>query len=93
MTTKNDVTGDLLKSKPASESYRNNYDAIFRKTIPVYDPVLQATITENGKKALEEIVRLSEEMGFYDDFKIIPMEVKDSDDPYTYTNDYKPQKN
>ena len=28
---RNDVTGDLLMSRPASDTYRNNYDAIFRK--------------------------------------------------------------
>lgn len=31
MTSSNDITGDYLKSRPATESYRNNYDAIFRK--------------------------------------------------------------
>lgn len=30
--TKNDITGDNLCSKPNSELYRNNYDAIFSKT-------------------------------------------------------------
>jgi len=28
-TSKNDITGDTLKSKATSELYRNNYDAIF----------------------------------------------------------------
>lgn len=28
---RNDVTGDVLINKPASDAYRNNYDAIFRK--------------------------------------------------------------
>jgi hypothetical protein len=31
MSSKNDVTGDSLRTKPTSESYANNYDAIFRK--------------------------------------------------------------
>lgn len=31
MTAKNDVTGDSIRSKMGSDSYRNNYDAIFRK--------------------------------------------------------------
>ena len=31
MATRNDITGDSLTSKPASEAYRNNYDAIFGK--------------------------------------------------------------
>ena len=28
---RNDVTGDLLMTKPVSDSYRDNYDKIFRK--------------------------------------------------------------
>lgn len=31
MTAKNDVTGDAIRSKVGSDSYRNNYDSIFRK--------------------------------------------------------------
>lgn len=31
MTSKNDVTGDSIQTKIPSDSYRNNYDAIFRK--------------------------------------------------------------
>ena len=31
MTAKNDVTGDLIKSKPLSRTYEENFDAIFRK--------------------------------------------------------------
>lgn len=31
MATQNDVTGDQIKSKPVSDRYRDNYDAIFRK--------------------------------------------------------------
>lgn len=30
-TSKNDITGDLIKNRAPSEAYRNNYDAIFRK--------------------------------------------------------------
>lgn len=29
--SKNDITGDNIQTKVASESYRNNFDAIFRK--------------------------------------------------------------
>lgn len=29
MTTKNDVTGDALKSKPSSAAYRDNYDKVY----------------------------------------------------------------
>ena len=31
MAAKNPITGDSLTSRPASEAYRNNYDAIFNK--------------------------------------------------------------
>lgn len=31
MTAKNDITGDKLQTKAASEEYRNNYDLIFGK--------------------------------------------------------------
>lgn len=30
MTSKNEVTGDELKSKPNSDAYRDNYDKIFK---------------------------------------------------------------
>lgn len=30
MTTKNEHTGDLIKSKPNSAAYQNNYDKIFQ---------------------------------------------------------------
>ena len=31
MTTRNDITGDVIATKTTSDAYRNNYDAIFRK--------------------------------------------------------------
>ena len=31
MATKNDITGDALKSKPASQKYRDNWERIFGK--------------------------------------------------------------
>lgn len=31
MSSKNDITGDALKSKETSDAYRDNYDAIWRK--------------------------------------------------------------
>lgn len=33
MVSKNEITGDSLQTKVSSESYRNNYDAIFRKKV------------------------------------------------------------
>lgn len=29
-TARNDVTGDLIKSKPTTDKYRENFDAIFK---------------------------------------------------------------
>lgn len=31
MTSKNDVTGDLIKSKSTTQQYRDNWDSIFGK--------------------------------------------------------------
>ena len=31
MTASNDITGDKIATKTVSETYRNNYDSIFRK--------------------------------------------------------------
>jgi hypothetical protein len=31
MTSKNDITGDLLKSKPSTKKYEDNFDKIFGK--------------------------------------------------------------
>ena len=32
MTSKNDITGDWIKSKPHSKQFDENFDRIFRKT-------------------------------------------------------------
>jgi len=31
MTARNDITGDVIATKVASDAYRDNFDAIFRK--------------------------------------------------------------
>jgi hypothetical protein len=31
MATRNDITGDAIQSRVISDTYRNNYDLIFRK--------------------------------------------------------------
>lgn len=31
MTSKNDITGDTIRTKSASKKYYDNFDAIFRK--------------------------------------------------------------
>ena len=46
MTTKNDVTGDLIQSKPATDAYRNS---------PFWDSVIKGN-TENKMKRLAEIL-------------------------------------
>ena len=38
MTTKNDVTGDSLITKAPTDAYRNNYDAIFKKSKQAHVP-------------------------------------------------------
>ena len=42
-TAKNDVTGDWIQSKPNSEMFEKNFDAIFRKK----KEVLEESIKEN----------------------------------------------
>ena len=34
-TTKNDITGDLIKTKPSSQAYTTNWDKIFRRKMQV----------------------------------------------------------
>jgi hypothetical protein len=39
-TAKNDITGDFIKSKPASDMFEENFDRIFRKKkeeLPEYE--------------------------------------------------------
>lgn len=33
MSAVNDITGDAIKTKGATDDYRNNYDSIFRKEV------------------------------------------------------------
>lgn len=41
----NDITGDKIATKPASDAFRNNFDAIFRKKDPApAAPVLKTCI-------------------------------------------------
>ena len=34
-TARNDVTGDLLRSKPSNDMFEENFDLIFRKKKPI----------------------------------------------------------
>lgn len=49
MTSRNDITGDKIQTKVASDTYRNNYDTIFNKNkvyrIPV-DLLISAATPE-----------------------------------------------
>lgn len=46
MTSKNEITGDKLATKPANEAYRDNWDRIFGKK----------TTTEVSPETLEDAV-------------------------------------
>ena len=37
MTARNPITGDLIASKPLTDAYRDNWDAIFGKRVPKDD--------------------------------------------------------
>ena len=52
-TSKNDITGDTLKSKATSELYRNNYDAIFSPKEAECDVAKAPTKTPNTVKTLK----------------------------------------
>lgn len=63
----------------SQETYGNNFDAIFRKPSPKdieddkieqeeFDRILQQNLErQKREKALDEMVRISQEMGLYDD--------------------------
>ncbi len=49
MTAINDITGDAIATKGTSESYRNNFDAIFRKKPAEYvAPALETLTHQDG---------------------------------------------
>ena len=61
MTSKNDITGDSLKSKPASQEYLDNFDRIFRKEPSSISPVVfhgeeYENADSESKKFLDEIL-------------------------------------
>ena len=45
MVARNDVTGDAIQTKSTSQSYRDNFDNIFRK-----EKNMQVRVAEDGKK-------------------------------------------
>lgn len=44
MTTKNDVTGDLIKTKAVTSEYRDNYDRIFKKKLDKPDLSIESLV-------------------------------------------------
>lgn len=53
MVAKNDITGDSIQTKTATQSYRSNYDNIFRKPDP---REVQDAINEDEEfKRIEEM--------------------------------------
>lgn len=53
MSTKNDITGDSLTSKPTTDKYRDNWERIFRKT--------------DREHALDQLTKQAQELGLYDE--------------------------
>lgn len=49
MATRNDVTGQEIKSRGNSEDYKNNWDAIFSKKKPE-EPAVEDAPTETEQK-------------------------------------------
>jgi hypothetical protein len=48
MTTRNDITGDEIKTKEITDKYRENFDKIFRKPEPLEE--LNKAAEENGEE-------------------------------------------
>ena len=51
MTSKNDITGDTIASKPGSDAYRSNYDLIFTK---------KPLLSEEQQRAMDDMAGLEE---------------------------------
>jgi hypothetical protein len=58
MVAKNDITGDLIKSKSSSKEYGDRYDAIFRKKTPA--EIDQAKYEDEAFESLETFNKLRE---------------------------------
>lgn len=61
MTSKNDITGDKLATKPASEAYRENWDRIFGKrsvTLVTNLPNGELSLLGKMEDALDTFVRV-----------------------------------
>ena len=49
MTTRNPITGDPIQTKPATDTYRENFDRIFRQTKQVMEAQQQLTDLAQGE--------------------------------------------
>ncbi len=60
MASRNDITGDSIATKAVSDSYRNNFDAIFRK--PKAEPAPATVIVEEESSPTpEELERIRQD--------------------------------
>lgn len=85
MTARNDITGDKLISKPITDKYAENYDAIFRKGTPTLkkynipiDFVVRASTPEEAQLRISEFL-LRAVTEFRVDYNIVDYEA-----PYGY---------
>ena len=58
MASKNNITGDWIKSKPNSEQFEENFDKIFRKKQSRID-----TVGQNGNEGLHYEYELNKSTG------------------------------
>ena len=59
-TAKNDVTGDFIRSKPASDMFEENFDKIFRKK---KDESRIDVVGQNGNDGLHYTYELDKSTG------------------------------
>jgi len=59
-TAKNDVTGDFIRSKPASDMFEENFDRIFRKK---KDESRIDVVGQNGNDGLHYTYELDKSTG------------------------------
>ena len=61
MATTNDITGDALVSKPATEKYRDSYDLIFNKGKKPSDSKnkTDGAIVPSSERVLETLLEVS----------------------------------
>ena len=80
MVAKNDITGDAIQSRTSTKAYEDNYDRIFgkkKKSTDDYQDVLSTEDcvvealdeTSRREKALDELARINQELGLYDEPK------------------------